>query len=358
MNSALHILKECFLFFESQNITTTKKAYYKLCESFICINYGSLSLYQQLHPPIAHQEIKETHEPYLKLLAIGHSCLNLPSKLQKQLSELQKINTHATQQEPIFYYENPRGKLVCLFENNLRELYYYDQINNYAIAYFPNSTNANHLPSGSLASPFRSIFSWICDANHDTILHAAAVGSTEGATLLLGASGSGKSTIALSCLNAGLGFAGDDSILVNTKGIPSINSLYQSAKISREDLIFFKKANFIVRENVPTTRNKLHLLNSSSQSDFILKQAPIRAIVIPRVKMTLPSGLREISKMQALVETAAPCLTHIPNNRQKALNNLKQILLSAPCYSLNIADRSIIVPSIKKLLSAPRKDLV
>jgi len=49
--------------------------------------------------------------------------------------------------------------------------------------------------------------------------------------LLTGVGSSGKSTTAMICLDAGLFYAGDDQVAVNSEAIPFLHSLYSSARL-------------------------------------------------------------------------------------------------------------------------------
>jgi hypothetical protein len=63
-------------------------------------------------------------------------------------------------------------------------------------------------------------------------LHAAGVACGGRAALIVGDSGSGKSTTALACANAGFGFLGDDQIAVSWTGrTPVAHSLFASARV-------------------------------------------------------------------------------------------------------------------------------
>ena len=58
------------------------------------------------------------------------------------------------------------------------------------------------------------------------LLHAGAVGSPDAGVLVGGVSGSGKSTLTLACVEDGLGYGGDDYVVVTLDPEPTAHTLY------------------------------------------------------------------------------------------------------------------------------------
>jgi hypothetical protein len=86
------------------------------------------------------------------------------------------------------------------------------------------------------SSPFRSMIQWWMEKNNAQLLHAASVGTKDGAVLITGKGGVGKSTTAISSLNAGLNYLGDDYVIVKKDPEPKVYSLYSTAKLNPGDL--------------------------------------------------------------------------------------------------------------------------
>jgi hypothetical protein len=91
------------------------------------------------------------------------------------------------------------------------------------------------LPKGDAPPWIRSrpAISLIHAMMHETpwcAVHAAAVGSTDGFTLIAGEGHSGKTTAALACVNAGWRYAGDDFVAVNS-ATGDIEPLFCSARL-------------------------------------------------------------------------------------------------------------------------------
>lgn len=100
--------------------------------------------------------------------------------------------------------------------------------------------DASQMPRFELACPFRGIFSWMLRNNKRAIIHSAALADQKGHTyLILGKSGAGKSSTAISCFLSGMKYVGDDLCalgLVNQQ--VHVYSLYSSGKTFRAEWQF------------------------------------------------------------------------------------------------------------------------
>ena len=92
---------------------------------------------------------------------------------------------------------------------------------------------AGSIPEWARPQPLRHLLSWwFCDRGL-LLAHSAAVSTPDGAALLVGPSGSGKSSTALACLSAGMGYLGDDYVIVDPAK-REVWSLYSSARLVAE----------------------------------------------------------------------------------------------------------------------------
>jgi hypothetical protein len=92
------------------------------------------------------------------------------------------------------------------------------------------------LPFWVYASPLRTLFHWWMEKNGCQLLHAAAIGTERGAVLVTGKGGVGKSTTALSCLEAGLFYLADDYVIARLEPEPTVYSLYSTAKLNADHI--------------------------------------------------------------------------------------------------------------------------
>ena len=87
------------------------------------------------------------------------------------------------------------------------------------------------LPDVMRYRPFAQLAAPRCRARGVAFLHAAAVVADEGAVLLVGRGGAGKSTTTLACTARGLGLVGDDFCALAETPEPTVLSLYRSVKL-------------------------------------------------------------------------------------------------------------------------------
>ena len=132
--------------------------------------------------------------------------------------------------------------------------------------------------------PLRLMWRWWLEPRGLWLTHAAAIATEHGAVLVAGPGGMGKSTTALACLNAGLGYLGDDFVLVRIEPVPRVYSLYCSAKVHTANLRNFAPlANRVINpERNPA--DKAMLMLDHKQGDTLVADAPLRGLFIPHIR--------------------------------------------------------------------------
>ncbi|HJR53571.1 MAG TPA: glycosyltransferase [Gemmatimonadota bacterium] len=130
-------------------------------------------------------------------------------------------------------------------------------------------------------SPLRTLLHWSMEASGRQLVHGAAVGTDEGALLVTGRGGVGKSTTALACLEAGMQFLGDDYVVVGLDPEPRVYRLYGSAKLTAEQLERFPSLAGLVGPGDLLEDGKALMILPSSLSGQIPHSLPLRALVTP-----------------------------------------------------------------------------
>ncbi len=192
------------------------------------------------------------------------------------------------------------------------------------------------VPFYESGSPFRPIFNWWMVSHGRQFAHAAAVGTRDGGALLVGRGGSGKSTTALACLEAGLQYAGDDHCLVSIDPIPYAHSLYSSGKLNPDSLERLPALRAAVANGDRLDCEKALLLLAPFAPDRVVAGFPLRAIILPQVHGGPETELRPASPAAALLALAPSTLLPLPKSHGAGLAALATLTRQLPCYHLRL----------------------
>jgi hypothetical protein len=188
------------------------------------------------------------------------------------------------------------------------------------------------------------------------VLHAALVSATERGVLLAGKGGAGKSTVALACLEAGLGFVGDDYIALEDVGRGDFagHSLYSTSWVMADHLKRFSRlAPHAVYPQRPLNEKTLLLL-AEVFPDRLFAHAPIRALVLPRITAGSSVSVRPASKAEALFALAPSSILLRPGAGTAAFEKLARLVDSVPCWQLELGgDVAAIAGAMDEILRSP-----
>lgn len=211
--------------------------------------------------------------------------------------------------------------------------------------------NAHELPIYERGAPLRSIFHWWLREQGLQLIHAGAVGTVDGAVLLAGKGGSGKSTTALTCLNAGMRYLSDDYSLVSSGSDPLVHSLYNTAKVRPDNL-----------QRVPHLRDALSnadRLDTEKALFFvdslfphqIVPRLPVRAILLPRVTGLRDTSIEPASSRISLSALALSTLHQLAGSGRELLLTIDDLVQEVPSFHLNLGTDLAQIPGvISKLL--------
>jgi hypothetical protein len=157
---------------------------------------------------------------------------------------------------------------------------------------------------------------------------AAAVGRPAGCVLIVGGTGSGKSTAAAACLARGLGYLGDDSSLIGPGEPPTIFSLNDTLQVQDG-----------------RGKSTVHI------SEGLLLEAPLRAIAIVHITGDRESRIGQATPAAALAAMAPGSILQLPAPRPLAFRRLAAIARSVPCHRLEAGtDPSLLADTVAGLL--------
>ena len=198
------------------------------------------------------------------------------------------------------------------------------------------------LPYHVVALPLLPILSWLVAERGCAVLHAAAIATPHGALLLGGRSGTGKSTAALACLDAGVGFLGDDMCIVEPGSPPVVHSLYCSGKLDAADTVRFPDlAPALVEGSGPWWEKSVYLFDDHL-AERVVRRAPLLGVAIPRRDAGPPARL---SPRQAFLAMAPNTVFQLPGAAQASSAGVKEVVSKVPVHSVGVGDAIAAIPA-------------
>ncbi|MFN8603534.1 MAG: hypothetical protein U0842_23920 [Candidatus Binatia bacterium] len=198
------------------------------------------------------------------------------------------------------------------------------------------------LPYHVVALPLLPILSWLVAERGCAVVHAAAVVTEHGALLLGGRSGTGKSTAALACLDAGLGFLGDDMCIVEPGSPPIVHALFCSGKLDAADTARFPGlAPALIEGSGPWWEKSVYLFDEHL-ARRVVRSAPLLGVAIPRRDVGPPVRL---SARQAFLAMAPNTVFQLPGAAQAASAGVKEVVSKVPVHTVGVGGDVAAIPA-------------
>ena len=319
--------------------------FYNIAGSTVRLNFAGEALVPSICPALEHLKIKKASKQSLSIYlwdsaTTGIKLPILPWQKDKMIT-VEKDNKHQKDidQFRIYFKDLHVQGVYQVGANTLSML---DSDRNLAVYWVPNARQMHYYESGS---PLRAIFQWWAKSRGLQLVHAGAVGTPDGGVLLAGASGSGKSVTALSCIKSDLLYASDDYVLLGTDPIPYLYSLYNSCKVNDGDIKRFP-------EFVPATINEDNIKKEKTilfLHDYypkkIVTSFKIRAILLPRVTGG-KTKLNSVTAGIALKAMAPSTIFQLPGAGQDDLKMMAKLIRQIPSYFLELGQDTDAIPDI------------
>lgn len=203
--------------------------------------------------------------------------------------------------------------------------------------------DAKLIPPREKAAPLSTIFIFFLSDHQKYFIHAAAVANPQGAALLIGKGGSGKSTSSLSCLYHGMEFLGDDYCALSNDSQWTVHSLYATAKVLPDSFARFPSFHTLPKQN--DSKKEIIYLYPAYNSRIVLSK-PVRAILIPKVGAHAHTYLQPASIAQAIKALAPSTLFQLPRTDPNTFFKLSSCLKVSPCYFLHLSPNVHEVPEV------------
>ncbi len=231
------------------------------------------------------------------------------------------------------------GAVALMYAPTAGQLFAYDQESRHGYFW---AEDASQLSIYERAAPLQTLFHWALAAFGWQIVHAAAVGAKTGGVLLIGNTGAGKSTTALSCLSddarTALYFLSDDKCLVRLDPAPQAFAAFSSGKI---------KADMLAR--LPQFQDKLQGWDDGYKAnkgliflhpDYakrLITTFPIKALVLPRVAGQAEASIRPVAAGDAFRTFGPSTVIWLPGAEADNYRITAALVRQLPCYQLDLA---------------------
>lgn len=212
--------------------------------------------------------------------------------------------------------------------------------------------DAARISSAEAANPLRYFFHWWMLREGHALCHAASVGTPAGAVLICGASGAGKSTTTLACVDAGLLYVGDDLVLVRREPEARVVNLYGSAKLNADCLPLFPRWAAHVDNPVRAPGEKAVFFLNRFLPDRIASSLPLAAIVLPQITGRRLTTVERASPAACLRSLAPSSVMQLCGDGPALLRELAQLAREVPGYALKLGtDQASTVEAVTAIAS-------
>ena len=214
--------------------------------------------------------------------------------------------------------------------------------------------DGGELTTGERGAPFRLALHWWLTDRGLQFAHGGAVGTGGTAVLVVGPTGTGKSSTTLSCVEDGLDYVADDYCVVETAPgtEPVVHSLYSSAKIffADEERYPLLAAGRTPRHN-PIDDKTLVLVHRALPGQVVSRQR-LGAIVVPERTAARVTTFERTSAGAGLQALAPSTVGQFPGRAAIALSSLAALARAVPSYRLRLGtDRATVPPAVRGILA-------
>ncbi len=171
------------------------------------------------------------------------------------------------------------------------------------------------------------------------VTHAGLVARESHGVLVAGPGGAGKSTTTAACVLKGFAYLGDDCVAIEARADGPFlgHSIYSAPWIERSHLRRFPElASYAVLKDDPA-EDKAIVLLSERDPRCLARVAPIRAIVLPRIRPASTCAARPASRAEALLSLGPSSIVlFAPSSGAEGLRHLARLVASVPAYWLDV----------------------
>jgi hypothetical protein len=300
----------------------TVERFFTLAGSVLNLKFAGDSLAGAFTPALAHLEIAPTAYPD----AVFHIWDSESTGMEMVAPPTSR--GCFTSRGDIWTMGSERYKSAYIWSEYALSLF--DTVTATGVHWTPAATT---LPYWAMASPLRCLFHWWAETKECQLVHAAAVGFGGGSLLITGKGGLGKSTAALSCLCNGLDYIGDDYVLVQLGPIPTVHSLYCTAKLNHDQMARFAKLADLAAEHGAANEKAVMYLYPRLQRQMT-RSLPLKAIATPRISNRPRTESAAISAIAIREAATFTTMAQLPRASQHTYHFISRLSAALPASEL------------------------
>ena len=300
----------------------------QIAEATVCLRFAGSALEAALLPALAHLTSAEIADPtvIMDLWDTASTGVRPPPP------PFTATDYHRYGQRAL----TDNGRFAIMHTPTVPLLFAYDRAARHGFFW---TADANALSIYERAAPVQTLFHWALREFGWQIVHAAAVGTEQGGVLLIGNTGAGKSTTALSCLTQdGLRLLSDDKCLVRLDPAPQALAAFSSGKIKADML-----------EHLPQFRHKLQGWDASYKAgkglvflypdyaERLITTFAIKALVITCVARQAQASIRPVPSVAAFRVFGPSTVIWLPGAEADNYHFTAELVRRLPCYQLDLA---------------------
>lgn len=212
--------------------------------------------------------------------------------------------------------------------------------------YWARNRSALHV--GERAAPLRALLNKWAAGIGWVLAHGGAVGTDDGAVLLAGPGGSGKSNTSLACAAQGMRYLSDDYCLLSPDPSPTVHSVYATGKLFPHDVAHLPYYDQARHAHRPPDSDKLLIQLPEWCDGARPLMMPLRAILLPCVTGLRNTSIEESSPAAALRALAPSTIILSPSTGGENLQRLGRLVRSLPCLALKLGTERMQIPHVIK----------
>jgi hypothetical protein len=209
-----------------------------------------------------------------------------------------------------------------------------------------------NLPFWAKSSPMRSLFHWLMEQHGLQLVHAAAFGDANGGVLVTGRGGVGKSTTALAALDAGMGYVGDDYLIVGLDPVPTAYTLYATAKLEPHQAERFPQIAALAQGPAPREGEKVVLYLHPARQSQIVRSLPLKWVMTPKFNDGEETRFEAVSPIDLHRASSFTSMSQLPHAGIRTHDFIGRLIERVPSRRILLGRDIPGVPrAIKDLLS-------